>query len=302
LTDARLVLGHLPPDGLAGGTVPLDRARAGEALGTLAAQLGVSLECAAADVIAVADVQVARAVRRISVERGHDPATLTLLPFGGAGALHACAVARELQMREVLVPPAPGLLCAYGALIADVRHDFVLAIRRILGAVAPADGFSQDFVPLLRAAEAALDRERIPLPERALRRACALRYRGQSFELLLPAEGDLVERFSAAHRARYGYNLEQPVELVSLRVRALGRRASAEAPREGGDGADPRLRSAPLFLEAQWMDAPHLARRRLETGVTVRGPALIAEYSATTLVEPGWSAEVLPSGSLRLRA
>ena len=126
VTDANLVLGRLPPAGLLGGAMPLSRERArARRWRRWRERLGVAVEQAAEDLLAVAAAVMARAIKVVSVERGHDPARFTLLPFGGAGALHACAVARELGMTRILVPPSPGLLCAYGALAADVVHDFV---------------------------------------------------------------------------------------------------------------------------------------------------------------------------------
>ena len=159
---------------------------------------------------------MARAIKVVSVERGHDPARFTLLPFGGAGALHACAVARELGMTRILVPPSPGLLCAYGALAADVAHDFVATVT----ARRPARACRRPRSPAaLPAADAgggarARRRRRADPAARRLERAATLRYRGQSFELTVPlrrADGsvadDLVAAFHEAHRARYGYAL-----------------------------------------------------------------------------------------------
>ncbi|HEX9104074.1 MAG TPA: hydantoinase/oxoprolinase family protein, partial [Polyangia bacterium] len=221
VTDANLVLGRLPAAGLLGGAMPLSRARAEAALQPLAARLGVSVAQAAEDVLAVAAAVMARAIKVVSVERGHDPARLTLLPFGGAGGLHACAVARELGMTRILVPPSPGLLCAYGALTADVAHDFVATVMRPAGARLPPSEVAAAFLPLVQAATRAFDRhggDGVDPAARRLERAATLRYRGQSFELVVPlrrADGssveDLVAAFHEAHRARYGYALEREV-------------------------------------------------------------------------------------------
>ncbi|HEX4460273.1 MAG TPA: hydantoinase/oxoprolinase family protein, partial [Polyangia bacterium] len=153
ITDANVVLGRLP-SGLLGGAMALSRERALAVVGELAATLGVSVERAAEDALAVAAAVMARAIKVISVERGHDPAACTLLPFGGAGALHACAVARELGMTRILVPPAPGLLCAYGALAADVVHEVVATVARVLpaGARLTPESLAADFLPLTAAA------------------------------------------------------------------------------------------------------------------------------------------------------
>ncbi|HEX6835988.1 MAG TPA: hydantoinase/oxoprolinase family protein, partial [Polyangia bacterium] len=310
VTDANVVLGRLPEAGLLGGAMPLSRARARAALEPLAAELGLSVEAAAEDVLAVAAAVMARAIKVVSVERGHDPAALTLLPFGGAGGLHACAVARELGMTRILVPPSPGLLCAYGALTADVAHDFVATVMRPAGArLAPSD-VAAAFLPLVQAATRAFDRQGADAVEpaaRRLERAATLRYRGQSFELTVPlrrADGsavdDLVAAFHEAHRARYGYALEREVELATLRLRAVGKVAPLPPPVEPRDAGPVEIGRAPLVLDGAVHDAPLLLRRRLAPGVTVAGPALLAEYSSTTLLPPGARADVLPSGALSI--
>jgi N-methylhydantoinase A len=307
VTDANLVLGRLPAAGLLGGAMPLSLERARAAVGELAAQLGVAVEDAAEDVLAVAAVVMARAIKVVSVERGHDPSAFTLMPFGGAGALHACAVARELGMRKILVPPSPGLLCAYGALTADVAHDFVAAVMRPAGArLAPSD-VAAAFLPLTQAAARALDGDGVDPAARRLERAATLRYRGQSFELTVPlkrADGsvpeDLVAAFHEAHRARYGYALDRDVELATLRLRAVGKTTAVPPPSEPRDAGPVEIGRVALRLDRALHDAPLLLRRRLAPGVTLQGPAIIAEYSSTTLLSPDAHAEVLPSGALSI--
>jgi N-methylhydantoinase A len=307
VTDANLVLGRLTATGLLGGAMPLSPARARAALEPLAAALGVPVEDAAEDVLAVAAAVMARAIKVVSVERGHDPADFVLLPFGGAGGLHACAVARELGMTRILVPPSPGLLCAYGALGADIAHDFVATVLRPAGARLPPSVVAADFLPLVRAAAAALDRDGVDAAARRLERTATLRYRGQSFELTLPwkrSDGgvveDLVAAFHDAHRARYGYALEREVELVTLRLRAVGKVAPLPPPAEPRDPGPVEIARTSLVIDGQRHDAPLLLRRRLLPGVTVAGPALVAEYSSTTLLPPAARAEVLPSGALSI--
>jgi len=307
VTDANLVLGRLPATGLLGGAMPLSAARARAALEPLAEKLGVSVEQAAEDLLAVAAAVMARAIKVVSVERGHDPSSFVLLPFGGAGGLHACAVARELGMTRILVPPSPGLLCAYGALTADVAHDFVATVMRPAGArLSPADVAAQ-FLPLTQAAARALDGDGVDAAARRLERAATLRYRGQSFELTVPlkrADGgaveDLVAAFHEAHRARYGYALDRDVELATLRLRAVGKVAPPPPPVEPRDAGPVEIGRTPLVAGGRTYDAPLLLRRRLVPGVTVAGPALVAEYSATTLLPPGARADVLPSGALSI--
>jgi N-methylhydantoinase A len=301
VTDADLVLGRLDPARFLGGEMRLDVGRARAAVGALAARLGVSVERAAEDVVAVADAAMARAVRRISVERGHDPAPLALLTFGGAGGLHACAVARELGMTRVVVPPSPGLLCAYGALAAEVTHERVRTLLRQVDGGLDAASLGPELEALERAAAVVLDDEGIPAAERLLERAATLRYRGQSFELEVPCAGDLAAGFHAAHRARYGYALDdRAVELVALRVRARGVGSPPPLPTPASEPGPPEVGRVRAHAEGREWDAPVWARRRLLPGARVDGPALIVEYSATTFVPPGAHAQVLDGGSLEV--
>jgi N-methylhydantoinase A len=298
VTDANLVLGRLPAAGLLGGAMPLDVARARSALVPLAARLGRTLEGAAEDVLEVACAVMARAIKAVSVERGHDPAAFALLPFGGAGAMHACHVARELGMTRILVPPSPGLLCAWGALAADVAHELVVARMEPAG---HADALAADWAALEARAHALLDGDGAPPARRELHRRAALRYRGQSFELEVPAEGDLVAAFHAAHQARWGHALpDHPVELCSLRLRALGRAESLPLPVEAHEAGEPLLGRTTAIFGGRAHGAALISRRRLRPGARVEGPALVIEYSATTVLPPEARAHVLDSGVLEL--
>ena len=308
VTDANLVLGRLDPAGFLGGELRLDADAARAALEALGAQLGKPAQAAAEDVIAVADAIVARALKRISVERGHDPARFTLVPFGGAGGLHACAVGRALGMTRVLIPPSPGLLCAYGALAADVVHDVVHTLLTDAGAQLDVAALAGELEPLQAQAERALDADDVPSARRVLETTCNLRYRGQSFELTVPAEGDLVRAFHEAHRARYGYALaDRAVELVSVRLRAIGRAASLPPPREAAppstanNEAAAQLGRTTVIWQGRAYGAARYQRRALADGARVQGPALVLEYSATTFLPPDTEGEVLDGGALLLR-
>jgi N-methylhydantoinase A len=220
---------------------------------------------------------MARAIKAISVERGVDPAGVVLLPFGGAGAMHACAVARELNMTRLVVPPSPGLLCAYGALVADVVHERVLSLLRPL----PAQFDARELVRQFAAVAV----------EGQVERAVTLRYQGQSFELAVPADGDLVAAFHAAHRARYGYSLPRTVELCTLRVRGVERTPAVPPPRAPLVDGAAQVGRATSRWDGRAHDTAILARERLRDGARVDGPALIVEYSATTYLPPGARAE-----------
>ena len=299
VTDAALVLGRLHAAHFLGGAMRLDEGAALRAIETLARRLGLGASETAAGIARVATAVMARAIRVISVERGRDPRDFTLVPFGGAGGLFACDVAAELGMARCWVPPAPGLLCAYGALVADVTRDH--AATRIVAVAGPLEAASLagELAPLEAAAHAGLDAEGIPPARRALHRMCDLRYAGQSYELsiALPEPGaapfDLAAAFHAEHARRYGFaDRARPVERVALRVHARGLTPPppplALAPEAGPS------------LVGDLTGVPVHARARLAAGARIDGPAVVVELSATTWVARGWSATVDAGGGLHL--
>ncbi len=225
LTDAHIVLGHLGAARLSGGVV-LDVPAAKRAIAALAKKLGVSAERTAAAIVAIADAAMARALRRVSVERGIDPRTCALVAFGGAGPLHACALADLLGMRTVLVPPHAGVLSALGLAIAPERRDAAMSIMRTAGTI--DQGWFGARLDALAARAAGA---------RAMQLAwhARVRYAGQGHELdIACVPGDdgaaIASRFAAMHATRYGFTLERPVEVVAARVAATGGRVDADVP------------------------------------------------------------------------
>lgn len=294
VTDADLLLGRLVPEAFLGGGMRLDVARARRALRPLARRLGGDVETAAEDVVRVVNAGMERAIRRISVERGHDPRDYALAAFGGAAGMHACELADALGVRRVLVPRHPGLLSAWGALGADLHRDYVQTVRLV---EPPAALLARRLRPLAARARRELRadgaRGRVVLTA-----TLDLRYRGQSYELAVPLRAGYRRAFHAAHRGRYGYADEaRPVEVVTLRLAATAasrvRFPAAPAP-AGGRPRPHRLRWQGRWLSAHCLAREHLPRRRLA------GPLVITELSATTVVAPGWSAHALASGDLLL--
>jgi N-methylhydantoinase A len=265
VTDANLVLGRLPADTPLGGRIRLDPGAARDAVGALAAELGMDLEDCAEGILAVAVQEMVRALRLVSVERGEDPREAVLIAFGGAGPLHACAVADELGVRRVVAPPAAGVLAALGLVMAGERRDYVQTVLALIDA---GEDLAGRLAPLAERA----GRELPGAPQRA---AADCRYSGQSHSLTVdwdPAapEAELAEAFHAAHAARYGdAEPGRPVEAVSLRL-------AAERP-----GTDPELPDD-------------------ELGPAVEGPAVIPMDGATCWVAEGWSARTDPIGGLLL--
>ena len=309
VTDAHAVLGRLRPEQRLGGTIALDPARAEAALRTVAAPFGDDPLRAAAAVIDVVNANMARALRVISVERGHDPARFTLVAFGGAGPLHACDLADALGIPAAVIPPSPGVLSASGMLSADVTRD----AERGAHLAIPADGgadlaaLSNIYDELREQASRAIAADGYGEDVR-IEYAADLRYRGQSHELTvgLAEHGSaeaIREAFQAAHEERFGFRDEaRGVELVTARVKA---RAPGHEPPPRVDAAESALAEAEHQVMWDRKRATRFLDRAAVTDVTdvterVVGPAVITQVDATTLVPPGWAARPLESGALLL--
>jgi N-methylhydantoinase A len=300
VTDAHLVLGHLPAS-LLGGRMTLDPALAEQAIRTrVAGPLGLSSHEAARGILAIADSNMVGAIRVVSVERGHDPRDFTLVAFGGAGPLHGCALAELLDIARVLVPPAPGVLCAEGLLAASLKAEFSRTLRR------PDEWDTADalFAALESEAMAWLDAEHVPPADRTITRVALLRYEGQGSELAITWPGDAQaaqSAFAQAHQALNGFTLEAEVELVTLRVEAEGvMPAPTRHSLAKGNGAEPIGRQI-VHEAAGSVEASVYDRAALGAGDRLAGPAIVTQLDATTLVPRGWHAEALGSGALLLR-
>jgi N-methylhydantoinase A len=314
VTDANLVLGRLSPGGFLGGkgAVSLDVEAARRVLAKLGEQLGLSPEAAALGVIRVANATMERALRRVSVERGYDPRDFVLVPFGGAGPLHTCELAEALAIPRVLVPPMPGVLSAYGMLVADVAHDASHALLMDAAALEAEPALLVTYFDELAArVRSVLQADGIAAP--LLTAALDMRYRGQSYELTVPlilpidpaAARAATAAFHAAHAQRYGYAMpEEPVEAVTLRVRGAGPGARPVLPRR--PLADPDPMDALLGREAVWfsdagpISTPLYDRSKLMPGNRFIGPAIVLQFDTTTVIPPAWSAEVDGLGDLWL--
>jgi N-methylhydantoinase A len=304
VTDANLLLGRIPADALLGGSVALDRGAAETAAASVASELGLDTLALAEGIVAVANAKMADAIREVTVARGIDPREFDLLAFGGAGPLHAVALAEELELARVVVPAGPSVLSAWGMLQASIRHDFVRAFFRELDALDAAE-LERAGRELRAEGEAALARE--GLNGRATRcdLSADLRYRGQEYTLNVPLNGggaaELARTFHEAHEARYGHaNPGERVEVVNLRVAALAvaeplpATALATAPA-------PAPRST---VEAVFDGSPHPTplydRESLGAGSAVAGPCVVLEEGCTTLVPPGWCGTTTREGHLVL--
>ncbi|HEV7773273.1 MAG TPA: hydantoinase/oxoprolinase family protein [Conexibacter sp.] len=275
VTDANLLLGHLPDDVPLAGGVMLDRAAAERAVSTLARELELDTQTCAAGIVRVANAEMTRALRVVTVERGIDPRDHALVAFGGAGPLHAVAIAEELGIERVIVPRTSGVLAALGLVVAPRRRDAQRSVLRS-GSELTAEAIADDVAQLAAAARDALGE-----PDAAIAATYELRYRGQAFELAIPSSADqpaatpaaLREAFEAAHEERYGYrDAEQEVELVTVRV-------SATTP-------------APLVPQtASTAGGP-------TAGTTIPGPAVVPLPESTLVIPAGWCGSVLPDGAI----
>jgi N-methylhydantoinase A len=305
VTDAHVVLGHFGGGGLLGGKFALDENRARARMDELRGAFG-SVEKFAQGILSVADAVMEKAIRVISVERGHDPRDYTLIAFGGAGGLHACSLAAALEMRAVLLPIFPGGLSALGILRADVVREFS---RTVLFAASDARAASRQlrrfFTPLEQAAHRALRLEGFALANIGIERRLDMRYAGQAYELSVPVAGNFVAAFHQAHEQRYGYHdVKRAIEIVNVRCRATGITEKPGLARLARRGSRRRVVASGTmrcWFQGKRETATLFAREELLAGDTLAGPAVISEYSATSLVPRGWSAAVDSYGQILLR-
>lgn len=307
VTDAHVVLGHFGGAGLLGGEFELDEARARKALSELAVEMSkaagrrVSVRAAAQGVLSVVNTNMERALRRISVERGYDPRDFALLPFGGAGGLHAVDLARALRIPSIIAPAAAGALSAIGVLAADVVKDqsrtVMLEVRS--GIVSKLE---DTFREMEQATRATLRQEGFGDSTQRHTRSLAARYKGQSFELeIKQTNGDLAGAFHRAHRARYGYaQSANIVEIVGARLRSTGlvprlRQSRLPVGKPGRAAAHDQVAT---FFEGKAVRAGLYRRQELNAGATLSAPCIVTEYSSTTLIPDGANARVDGYGNL----
>lgn len=316
LTDAHVLLGRLPADAFLGGTHTLEIRGLRDAFLDLGGPVGLSYTDTARGAVRIANTLMEGALRSVSVERGFDPRDFTLVTFGGAGGLHACELAGRLGIREVLVPPNPGLLSAYGLLLADVVRDRSTSVLKIAGdeighreILRLARDLRQGLVEELKRVEG------VPAASIRVEAFAVLRYTGQATGMPIAVGTRLIERFHEAHRRRYGFHREgYPVELVRVQVRAVGRgrRNGAALPGLGTPPPGEKTRAcrspgrrstherAALHIDGRTVRADVVPRSALRPGHRRAGPLVVTEYSSTLLVSPAFSLEVDRDWNLRL--
>jgi len=286
VTDANVMLGRIPPEYFLGGGMPLDASRARAALEKLASELGLTARQAALGIVQVANAHMERALRVISVERGHDPRDFTLLSFGGAGGLHAADLARGLGIPRVLVPPLASTLSAFGMLAADVVKDYTMTVM-LPGGTAFAT-LERLLAPLVERGQREVESEGVAAGNIQVERFLDIRYHGQSYELTVPFSERFTPAFHEIHKQAYGYAREEaPLEIVNIRVRGIG---ATEPPplkaRPLGDehASGALLDTRPVLFEGGERPTPFYRAEALTPGNRIEGPAVIVRADTTVLI------------------
>jgi N-methylhydantoinase A len=303
VTDANVVVGHLPPQ-LLGGEMQLDVEAAKAAVQKIGDALGLDLHRAAEGILDIVNENMAGAQRLISVQRGYDPRDFALVAFGGAGPMHANALARIMGSFPVLVPPAPGLLCATGDLVADFRDEFARTFIRTIDSVS-GDEVRGILDELGDEARGWLQQEGIAEEDQRLAFNVDMRYYRQGYEIpvdidpaLLAGDGTamLADRFNQLHEQFYGFRMEgSTCEIVNLRAIGYGKVPEPQLPEEepgAGDASDAVVDEHEVYFQGEWLPTRIYERGRLRPGRRVEGPAVVTEFDSTTVVLAGYSAEV----------
>jgi N-methylhydantoinase A len=311
VTDANAVLGRVDPDWFAGGRMSLDLAAAHDAVGLLAAEFGMDAAAMAEGILDIANAKMAQAIRTLTVEHGREPADFALVAFGGAGPMHAEAIARELGVSEVLIPEFPGAFSAWGMLGSDVRRD-LSAQHYVHQNELDRRELAASVRGLIDAAGDELATQRVPEERRRFEQSVDMRYEGQDYTLTVqledadePAREDFLarvaDRFGRQHAARYGHSTpEAAVEFVNVRVTGFGVNAWGHLTGERHEASAAVTRSAQIVFDGIAHPTPIIRRDALPIGRVVEGPALVVEETTTTVVSPRASIRRDPAGHLVL--
>ncbi len=302
ITDCNFLLGYLSPDNFLGGRMTLDRASAEAAVARVAEPLSLDLAAAAEGVVRIIDVKMEEAIKAISTMRGHDLRDFFLLAFGGAGPLHAARLTRALGMAGVIVPLYPGVLSAIGLIMSDVKHDYIRSRMTPIAELDPAD-VAAIFTPLERQARDDLARDGFAEKNIRIEQALDMRYAGQGYEITLlcteeetRALAEIRKQFDLEHRRQFGHGApEEPVEVVSYRVRGTGLVPPVSMPKfasQGGKLAEALRETRPVRFDGTVVACPVYQREKLDVGLSLRGPAILDQFDCTTIICAGQTARV----------
>ena len=302
VTDCNLILGYLSADNFLGGRMKLNRAEAERALTRIAGPLSLDIAAAAEGVVRIIDVKMQEAIKAISTMRGHDLRDFFLLAFGGAGPLHAARLARDLGMAGVIVPLYPGVFSAVGLVMSDVKHDYVRSRMTPIGELKSSD-VEAAFAQLETQAHEDLRRDGFADADLRIERALDMRYAGQGYEITLSCTADetrsladLRKKFDVEHKSQFGHSApEEPVEVVSYRVRGIGLVPPVPMPKfapHGAKLADAVRETRSVRADGKTISCPVYQREKLDIGAMLRGPAILDQFDCTTVVCAGQVARV----------
>lgn len=302
VTDANVVLGHLPPR-LLGGEMTLDQEAAKAAVERIGRKLGLDVYRAAQGIIDIVNENMHGALRLVSVQRGYDPRNFALVAFGGAGPLHANAVAKLIGSFPVLIPPAPGILCATGDVCCDFREEFARTVLRTLDKISAAE-VSRIFQGLGEEAAGWLEQEGIAREQQQIFYNADMRYFRQGYELPIVVTlaelqthgtGVIADKFHALHERLYRFRLDAACEIVNLRAVALGKGVALHFPEGAIDGPSPRHALSDehrIYFDGHFLTTPIYHRAQLRPGNRMTGPAIVTEMDSTTVILPECTGEV----------
>jgi N-methylhydantoinase A len=316
VTDANVVLQRIPTDHFLGGKMPLDFVRARTALERLGKEMNLSAEEAALGVVAVANAKMERALRVISIERGHDPRAFTLLSFGGAGGLHALDLARSLGIQHVLVPPMASTLSAFGMLAANIVKDYTLTVMLPGSTSVPDLAIRMD--PLVERGRREILAEGVHPEQIRIERFLDMRYRGQSYELIVPFCDDVYEEFHHFHEQQYGYaNRSASIEVVNLRVQAIGLtspppllpirnatlsgKSTTRSTKRYSDISRAILDKKKVIFPGGSFFTPLYQANELPSGCLIKGPAVVVRPDTTILLHQQDKGEIDLFGNLIIK-
>lgn len=311
VTDANLFLGRINPGYFLGGNMTLDYDASARVIGRLADSLGMTSEALAEGILAIVNAKMADAMRTLTVKRGIDPRDFSVLAFGGAGPMHAAALADELEISEVIVPWAPGTFSAWGMLHTDVRHDLVRTFYSALDSTSP-EQIDDVFTELEAQGRAILEEEHVPEDRMRFIYSADMRYVGQEYFVNIPVErgngfsqadiARMTELFHSTYRTRYGHATPgAPLEIVNLRVAAIGLLAGRVQGFQPQEETELVRETRKVIFDGEPVDTLILRRDVLPIGATFEGPAVVEEQTATTVVPPNWAGHVDHLGNLILR-
>lgn len=314
VTDANVVLGYLPSR-LAGGEITLNVAAARAAVQTIADSTDLdSAEAAAAGIVDIVNENMLGALRLVSVQQGFDPRDFALVAFGGAGPLHANALGRLTGAWPVVIPPSPGVLCAYGDATTSVRDEAARTVVRRFSQLTDAE-LTDLLAELAEQAATTVEADGVPRAQHRVEYSADLRYHGQGFEVPVTIDVEAFDgkgagldslraAFNAEHERLFSFLLDNEQELVTVRASVVGPRPDVATPTLEQGGADPSVAqtgTTPVWVDGGFADAALYDRSLLKAGNVIDGPAIVIEMDSTTLILPGHAATVHPSGSLLIR-